>query len=342
MAKLTQKQIYNIGQRISYNIPKLLDCFGVDYIEYPNRFSFPCPIHGGDNPEGCSIFTDNENNTGNWQCWTHHCEEEYLNTLLGFVRGALESKRNRKISLQEAASFCENFVGENVHDIDDNSTYKSDPTEVFFKQPAKVDLGVSRDQIRSKLNIPSKYYIKRGFLSETLDKFDVGLCQEKNRPMSNRVVVPIYDDEFNYVGCVGRSTNENMKPKWLHSKGFKKNVLYGLNIAKEKILETGCVILVEGQGDVWKMHEAGYTQSVGVFGCSLTDDQLLILEKSGALNVIVLTDMDEAGEKAYKQIVKKGGKRFNYMRPKISKKDVGDMGIQQIKEELDSQLEGVL
>ena len=340
---LTQKQIYSIGDRVSHKIPELLDYFKIEYMEYPNRYSFACPIHGGDNPEGCSIFTDGESNRGNWQCWTHHCEDEYKNTLFGFIRGCLCYQRGRSVSLNETAKFCENFIGENVDDIDYNSTYKqADPIEVFSKKPEKIGTTIARSVIRSKLDIPSKYYINRGFLSSTLETFDVGLCKESGKPMSNRVVVPIYDQENDYVGCAGRSIDDNMKPKWLYSKGFKKCVLYGLNIAKDFILKTQSAILVEGQGDVWRMHEAGYRQAVGIFGCSVTDDQLLLLESSGALNIAILTDSDEAGEKAYKQIVKKCGKRFNYLRPRISTKDVGDMTIEQIRQELDPQLKGAV
>ena len=59
-----------------------------------------------------------------------------------------------------------------------------------------------------------------------------------------------------------------------------------------------------------------------------------MLEKSGALDVVILTDNDEAGSKAAKQIIKRGGRRFNYQRPQISEKDVGDMSVSQIKEEV--------
>ena len=119
-----------------------------------------------------------------------------------------------------------------------------------------------------------------------------------------------------------------------HSKGFKKSVLYGLNIAKDFMGKKKVLFLLEGQGDVWRMHEAGFKNSVSIFGSSISDDQLLILEQSGALNLIILTDYDDAGKKAAKQIVKKCGRRFNYYRPEISKKDVGEMTIEQIHEEI--------
>lgn len=128
----------------------------------------------------------------------------------------------------------------------------------------------------------------------------------------------------------------------MHSKGFKKSLLYGLNVAADHIKSTLTVILVEGQGDVWRMHEAGHKNCVGIFGSSINDDQLLLLEQSGALNIVILTDSDEAGNKACGQIMKKCGRRFNYYRPDITTKDVGDMSVDQIKEELHPQLKGIL
>ena len=90
------------------------------------------------------------------------------------------------------------------------------------------------------------------------------------------------------------------------------------------------------------MHEAGYSNSVSIFGASLTDEQLILLEEIGVMNVIILTDYDDAGNKAAQQIIKKCGRRFNYLRPEISSKDVGDMTIEQIKEELYPQLKGMI
>jgi 5S rRNA maturation endonuclease (ribonuclease M5) len=345
MKTLSQNQISKICENLFEDLPKLFGAFGVEYIEYPNRYSFACPVHGGDNPEGCSIFTDGTSSKGNWQCWTHHCEEEYTNNLFGFVRGMVSEQRSKKISLNETAAFCTQFLDTTLDRLDVPTSRPNEDLkilEIFKRCIQRESLGISRDEIRSKISIPSSYYIERGFKSETLDVFDVGLCEEKYKPMSGRVVVPIYDEHYGYVGCVGRSIVPDMKPKWLHSTGFKKNVLYGLNIAHKYILETQSVILVEGQGDVWRMHEAGYKNCVGIFGSSINDEQLLLLEQSGALNLIILTDSDDAGNKAHLQIMKKCGRRFNYHRPEISTKDVGEMPIEQLQTELFPQLEGMI
>jgi 5S rRNA maturation endonuclease (ribonuclease M5) len=344
MKRLTNNQIYQICDKLLDRLPELLRSLDIEYIEFPNRYSFACPIHSGDNPEGCCIFTDGISSKGNWQCWTQHCESEFTNSLFGFIRGTLSEKRNKKLSLNETADFCADFLNVDIDKIEEYSTSNHNSGNILDVFNKKIDIkfhDISRDEIRSKINIPAEYYVERGFKQETLDLFDIGFCFGENRPMSGRVVVPIYDEGYNYVGCVGRSISETIKPKWLHSKGFKKSILYGLNIAKKYIHQSQAIILVEGQGDVWRMHEAGYKNCVGIFGSSINEDQLLLLEQSGALNVIILTDSDEAGQKACDQIIKKCGRRFNYFRPEISLKDVGEMTAEQIQAELNPQLKGI-
>ena len=344
MKTLTKNQIYQICEKLVERLPELLKSLKIEYFEYPNRYSFACPIHGGDNPEGCSIFTDGISAKGNWQCWTHHCEDDFTSSLVGFVRGALCQKQGRKVSLNETATYCANLCNVSVEDLEHletNKPYDLKILDIFKRQLHRENFNVSREQIRSRIKIPADYYINRGFLPETLDAFDIGFCLEKKRPMSGRVVVPIYDEGYNYMGCVGRATESDTSPKWLHSKGFKKSMLYGLNVAQAHIKESQTVILVEGQGDVWRMHEAGYKNCVGIFGSSINDDQLLLLEQSGALNVVILTDSDEAGNKACDQIIKKCGRRFNYYRPSISTKDVGEMSVEQIRNEIHPQLKGL-
>ena len=90
---LENQQISKISSQLLENLPLLLDTLEIQYIEYPNRIAFPCPVHGGDNAEGCSIFTDGNTAKGNWNCWTHSCEEDFTTNLFGFVRGVLSHRK---------------------------------------------------------------------------------------------------------------------------------------------------------------------------------------------------------------------------------------------------------
>ena len=345
--EINNQQILKLSNQLFTKLPQLLKYFSIDYIEYPNRFAFACPIHGGDNTEGCTIFTDGNTAKGNWNCWTNHCEEDFSRNLFGFIRGVLSNKRASTVSIIDTINFCLEFLDLDIseldllQDVESNSAIKL--LDIFNREPEREPSKVDREVILETIQIPAEYYINRGYTIDILTKFDIGLCDKKNKPMSGRVVVPIYDEGYNYIGCIGRSCYENMQPKWLHSKGFRKSsYLYGLNMAKEKILETATAVLVEGQGDVWRMHEAGVENTVGIFGASLSDDQLVLLEQSGALSLVILTDYDDAGHRAAEQIMKKCGRRFNYYRPNISEKDVGDMSVEQIKTEILEELQGVL
>lgn len=339
--KLTKEKISSLCDEAFLKVHSILDYFDIEYVEYPNRIAFPCPIHGGDNPEGCCIFTDGLTNQGNWSCWTRYCHEEHVNNLFGFVRACLAERKGRNVGMNEAADFLCELLNTDLENVQPSKTRQTKAVDIFNRKITRHESKISRYELREKLNIPSPYYLGRKYSQSVLEAFDVGECLAENQPMSGRVVVPIYDEGYNYVGCVGRAIKEHLTPKWLHSKGFTKNILYGLNLAQEKILETRTAILVEGQGDVWRAFEAGLDMTVGIFGCSINEDQLILLEQSGALNIVVLTDYDEAGNKAAQQIVKKCGRRFNYIRPEMPKdvKDIGDLTVEQIKELILPQLE---
>ena len=338
---MTKEKISSLCDEVFLKVHSLLDYFGIEYVEYPNRLAFSCPVHGGDNPEGCCIFTDGLTNQGNWSCWTHGCHEEYINNLFGFVRGCLSQQKNTNVSMNGTADFLCQFLDKDIDDLQESIIRQNNAVDLFNRSICRHKSEMTRSGIRSRLQIPAPYYLNRKYSQFVLESFDVGECLAENQPMSGRVVVPIYDEDDNYVGCVGRAIKEHLQPKWLHSKGFTKNVLYGLNLAKEHILDTRTAVVVEGQGDVWRAVEAGLDMTVGIFGCSINEDQLILLEQSGALNLIILTDYDEAGKKAADQIMKKCGRRFNYVRPEMPEgvKDIGDLSVEQIKEIILPQLE---
>ena len=321
-----QEQIYQICSHLSADIPKLLDHLNIDYNCSNDMFFFPCPVHGGDNQNGCSIMSN-----GVWSCWTHSCHEEYKKNIFGFVRGVLSS-RNSKVSMSETMDYCLSFLNKDIKSLKVEAASKSYELkrqekllDIFNKKVVRENIKtIPREAIRRSLDIPSKYFSQeRKFDKSTLNEFDVGDCHKYGKEMFKRAVVPVYDENWVYVGCTGRTLNDAPN-KWKNSKGLDKSTyLYGLNIAKEYIIKTRTAILVEGPPDVWACHSCGYKNSVAIFGCDLSDYQLILLETIGCDNIVILTDNDEAGNKAAEKILKKCGRRFNYFRPEYLEKDPG-------------------
>ena len=346
--KNSNSKIEHLQGHMRSRIRDILDYFNIEYREYDEWISCPCPIHGGDNPTGFTITIDgDEEYIGFWRCWTRACEKEYYNDILGLIRGLLSIEKGDDASFSEVVSFCEKFIGEDILEPPPppkTSREFLSSVNVLNQDIEQNKTNITRDKVRERISIPSEYYLNRGFLPETLDKYDVGYCNDRNKPMYSRVVVPVYDDNHEYmIGCVGRRTNNNTMGKWINSKGFKKSTcLYNYWYAKEHILRTKAVILVEGQGDVWRLSEAGIFNAVGMFGCSLSEQQRIILERSGALSLVILTDSDEAGQIGKEKIKQKCDKLFNLYFPSSSSKDVGDMKVEDIKSNLLPQIEGLV
>ena len=341
----TKEDRIALADLMSDNIGDLLDFLEIDYTDNGDYYAFVCPIHeGADNPHGCTMTVFGEWK-GAWKCWTRGCEKEHTHSILGFVRAVLSVRKDKEVSFNEAINFCKDFLNVSGNDIKDRA--KDIPSilqkyQQKTKQNKQKILNIPREEIRKSLKIPSKYYISRGYTKEVLDKFDVGNCDSKGKQMNGRIVAPVYDENFEYLGCVGRTTKEEHNGyKWINSKYFNSGShLYGYWLAKEKIREKKTVVLVEGQGDVWRLHEAGIENCVGIFGSSLSDTQSRIIQTSGAFNVVILTDNDEGGEKARRSIKEKCGTLFNIVEPKFSAKDIGEMTVQQIQNEIKPQLEG--
>lgn len=371
-----QAKLKIVCDELCDNIEKLLDIFQIDYKFNYKMITMCCPIHGGDNPSALNIYPEGESYRGNWKCRTHNCEKIFKGSIIGFVRGVISSQKynwqkqgDDICSFQEAVEFATKFLNKSLSDIKISRTERekkqfSSVVNYFNQITPPESSCITRNQIVSVLKIPANYYISRGYSSIILEKYDVGLCDNPNKEMYNRVVVPIYDfDHKKMVGCSGRSIYEKCEkckcyhdntkncptddpwkyPKWKHSTNFKsQNHLYNLWFAKQEILKTGIAIIVESPGNVWRLEENDIHNSVAIFGSSLSDRQKILLDSSGAMSLVLLTDNDEAGKKAAQQIQHKCQNTYRIFIPKISKPDIGDMTSDEINKEIKSFIEKII
>ena len=351
MKKLSNKELKKLSDKIATNIVSILERLGIEVNDFDDYISCPCPVHEGDNPNAFTMTTDcSHPYFGMWKCWTQGCEERNINTPIGLVRILLSKAKEEDVSFDDTILYCMKLTETNAEDLNkESTTIKFDTLSAFERALQKREKnkasGITRSEVRKSLQRPAKYYIERGYSEKVLDEFDVGVCADQTKQMRGRVVAPVYDDEFKFmVGCVGRVAHENYNGrKWVNSKQFYAGAwLYGYWLSQDYIRKNRSVILVEGQGDVWRLWEAGIKNVVGMFGSGLTDTQTRILETSGAFTLILLTDNDEAGKKARMSIRKKCERTFNILEIDLSTKDVGEMSVGQISKELKPKLEGYI
>ena len=350
--KLSRKEKIALNHKLADKARDILEYFELKYADCDSYVSTTCPIHeGADNPSAFSICTDPDDEMyGLWRCWTRGCEQSYSHDMIGLIHGLMEMSEKKKVKFPSVIAFAIKFTETSAEQLKEAAGSKEYSvfdkfTKAVERKKKEPTIKISRESVRKSLIRPATYYIDRGFDEKILDKFDVGVCLDKTKQMYNRVVAPVYDDDYNYiVGCVGRVQHENYEGrKWVNSKNFHTgSYLYGYWLAKEKIREMKTVILVEGQGDVWKIHEAGIENVVGIFGSSLSDSQSRTLETCGAFTVVIMTDNDEAGKKARDSIKSKCSRIFNIVEPEFDHKDVGDMTAEQINLEIKPQLEGLI
>jgi DNA primase catalytic core len=198
----------------------------------------------------------------------------------------------------------------------------------------KGSLTILADVCKQNLSAQHReYMLGRGFSANTIDAFDIGtfsladvlrICNQQKLEdlkiiykigtrytsgFERRIVMPMADAYGNTIGLIGRTLEpEDKRPKYYNSSYQKSAHLFGLDKAKCGIVTAGHVILVEGNLDVMSMHEIGIKTCVGIGGTAFGEGHFQLLMRYTD-RMLVATDMDIAGEKAWKHI-QDIGKRF--------------------------------
>lgn len=363
--KMTKYNLESISEKLIDDIANLFETLEIEnFTDYHNRIMFPCPLHNGESQTNSSVM---KRGIGNWRCFSEQCHEQYGSSagasILQFVQAILSLRKNKDVSFYEALKWAANFVGESA---EEDTATPEDTVRIQFIQLCKyinrhkannTPVFTPRTMVRKFLQIPATYYLELGYSEQILNKFDIGYCYNTQKSFFDRIVTPFYDDNGEYmIGCTGRSKykdrcgicnlyhapdircpitkEEKLRAvKWKHSGGFAADAyLYNYWNAKKYILDTYTVILVEGPGDVWRMEEAGIYNSLALLGARLSPNQQIILEESGAVNILIATDNDDAGNKAANNIIANCNRLFNIQRVEYPGKDPGGLTIEQTKQ----------
>ncbi len=200
-----------------------------------------------------------------------------------------------------------------------------------YKEAAKI---LNHTLTQHKLGIIGIDYLqRRSISSESIEKFQLGYSPESwtflhahlsknNFSLENqvksglvaqkskqsnpydyfrhRIIFPIFD-ELNRIVAFGGRVLDDSNPKYLNSHEnyyFKKRELvYGLNWAKDHITREGKAIIVEGYFDVIMAQQMGIENVVAPLGTGLTEKHIQKIKRYTE-KIILIFDGDAAGEKA--------------------------------------------
>ena len=190
----------------------------------------------------------------------------------------------------------------------------------------------NKNLLDNKYTGPLKYLEKRGILIDTIKKFYIGYAPGKNSLLEylrnkgfslenlektslivakedgyrdlfwDRIVFPIFDVRSRPIAFGARIWKEiNDAPKYINSFESpiykKREHLFGLNFAKEEILNLDSVIVVEGYLDMIIPYIFGIKNIVASLGTALTEEQINLIKRY-TKNIILIFDSDKAGESA--------------------------------------------
>lgn len=188
---------------------------------------------------------------------------------------------------------------------------------------------------------PAREYLqKRGFNSETIKKFRLGVAVDawdallrspvgRKFPPSllatagllktreggngfydtfrNRIMFPIRDESGRTIALGGRvMPGSTDHAKYLNSPETplfnKSRCVFGLDMARQRIVETRAAVVVEGYTDVVMAHQFGVSNVVSILGTGMTEGHVNILRRF-ADKIILLFDADSAGDAAADRVV---------------------------------------
>lgn len=295
------------------------------------KHQLSCPIHSGDNQSALSL----DLNTGYWKCWTKNCHDEYGKDIFGLTRGLLEAN-GQASSFIDALNLIKKIYKVNGDNLRKLKTSEEEDSGDYFSGLVKSLKNKAKSKHEKKILDPiptneySLYFESRGFKEDTLRYFGVADSKSSKYKMENRSVIPIHDISGDLIAYAGRATKDYIEPKFLFTEGFRKSdVLYNLNRAIESIIASHAIILVEGQSDVWRLYECGIKNAVGLFGKELTEGHVRILKSLNITKVAIFTDDDQPGRESKFFIQRQLGRTFSLVFPSLTKKDPGDMTVEE-------------
>jgi DNA primase len=196
--------------------------------------------------------------------------------------------------------------------LNDRLSHEAQINFQFGYFPTQGELGLLTDCV------PENSLIKLGLLF-----YYFNYDHEEGFPSSqfenNNLVMPYNDLYGKPIALAGRTLllEEERQarniPKYRNSSFSKGHHLFGLDKARDTIIQENTAIIVEGQFDCIKAHSVGIKNVVALGSSNMSFEQFCLIMRY-CENLIILLDNDEAGIEGSKRILSSYGGRGTNIR----------------------------
>jgi len=214
-----------------------------------------------------------------------------------------KEKANERESLYLINEFANTYFQETMLSSDQGQAIGLS----YFKERGFVKETISKFQLGYSLDEWQAFTdtaLSEGYQLEYLEKTGLTIVKEDKKfdRFKGRVMFPIHSMSGRVLGFGGRILKTDKKAaKYLNSPEsdvyHKSKILYGIYHAKQSIAKEDNCYLVEGYTDVIQFHQTGIKNVVASSGTALTPEQIRLINRL-TKNITVLFDGDAAGTRA--------------------------------------------
>lgn len=202
------------------------------------------------------------------------------------------------LTFGQAVQKVANITGSEIHE------YTESESVAFYKLLNKLNKPKSNISVdRHILDIEKDYnqkfkdeipqeWVDEGISAEEMKKYEIRIDS-----MSNRIVYPVRDADFNMIGVKGRTRFSNYKTlgimKYMNYNRIGiLNYYTGMMQAIDSVKETGEIIILEGIKSVMKVDQWGFHNAVSAETSTLNEYQIELLIRMQVRNVVIAFDKD--------------------------------------------------
>ena len=202
------------------------------------------------------------------------------------------------LTFSQAVQKVADLTGSDIHDFIESETMAffkllqrlSSPRKNWVVERTVLDIDKDYKQ-RFKDDIPNEW-IAEGISTEEMKKYEIRID-----PSSNRIVYPVYSNDYKLIGVKGRTRFQNYKElKIIKYSNYNKigivDYLQGMKQAEQFVKEKNQVIIVEGLKSVMKLDQWGYHNTVSAETSKLNEYQIELLIRMKIKDVVIAFDKD--------------------------------------------------